>query len=359
MTSCSVIIQGEGKGHFSQALSFIKAAGEKQIRINRIFLGRNFFRKTPAYFIEELSNTGIPFHQFYSPNFIRTPDKKGIQIVLSLLINVLLGISYLTEVIRIRILSARDSSSTILNFYDPLGALAFRSFSRGIERISISHHFYLAHPDFIHPHGLERGYFWLAIMNRFMLRSSDRAIALSFRKGDSFEKIEVFPPLLDPEILGKEYVIEAGSGDLGYLLNEGFLQEVIGYYREEKSRSAELFSDLELSLNLPVNVRVKKASRRDLFNSLQHSQRVISTAGFDLVAEAFYLGIPVFLIPTENHYEQYCNALDAVRTGMAFQLDNISELRGAELDLRSNKKFREWVSSLKVEMLIKQEQEQE
>ncbi|MCA1746364.1 MAG: hypothetical protein LC655_01605, partial [Bacteroidales bacterium] len=44
------------------------------------------------------------------------------------------------------------------------------------------------------------------------------------------------------------------------------------------------------------------------------------------VAEAFYLAIPVFLIPTENHYEQYCNALDAARTGMAFQLEELSDL---------------------------------
>ncbi len=77
-----------------------------------------------------------------------------------------------------------------------------------------------------------------------------------------------------------------------------------------------------------------------------HCKRIISTAGFDLVAEAFYLGIPICLIPSENHYEQYCNALDASRTGMAFQLENIAELEDLEFEPGSNKQFKDWAEQL-------------
>lgn len=64
--------------------------------------------------------------------------------------------------------------------------------------------------------------------------------------------------------------------------------------------------------------------------------------GFDTVAEAFWLGIPVFLLPSENHYEQYCNALDAARTGLAFPLENLSDLSDTDFVPVENSRFRKW-----------------
>ena len=42
---------------------------------------------------------------------------------------------------------------------------------------------------------------------------------------------------------------------------------------------------------------------------------LITTAGFESVCEAMYLGKPVLAVPVEGHYEQYCNSLDAVAAG--------------------------------------------
>ena len=41
----------------------------------------------------------------------------------------------------------------------------------------------------------------------------------------------------------------------------------------------------------------------------------VSTAGFESICEAMYLGKPVMMVPVENQYEQACNALDAVKAG--------------------------------------------
>jgi uncharacterized protein (TIGR00661 family) len=49
-----------------------------------------------------------------------------------------------------------------------------------------------------------------------------------------------------------------------------------------------------------------------------------STAGFESICEAMYLGKPVCLVPTENQFEQACNALDAVASGAGITRENFT-----------------------------------
>ncbi len=358
MNSCSIIIQGEGKGHFSQALTCCSMLEKRGLQVKRIYLGRSLFKPLPAYFESSLP---APARSFLSPNFIRTPDRKGIRILHSLVLNILAGPVYLFEACRTGIMMRRDRSDTVINFYDPVGALAGRWWKRGSKRVVISHHFYLSHPDFIHPHGLESAYFWLQLMNRIMMRSAHRVIALSFRKGKDAGRIAVAPPLIDERV--RQGVYSAGERDLCYFLNRGFVEEMMGYYKNHPERKADIFTDEPPSTEIPANVELHTPSRGGFLVAMLRCRRMICTAGFDSVAEAFYLGVPVFLIPTVNHYEQYCNALDAARTGMAFQLEELLDLEELpDLDQLSdpnevtfvpagNRKYREWSDSLEHRLL--------
>ena len=340
MNSCSIIIQGEGKGHFSQALTCCSILEKRGVQVKRIYLGRSLFKPLPAYFESSLP---APARTFLSPNFIRTPDRKGIRILLSLLLNLVAAPLYLFEVCRLGIMLRRDRSDSVINFYDPVGAMAGRWWKRGTERIVLSHHFYLSHPDFIHPHGMESAYFWLQLMNRIMMRSAHRVIALSFRKGTDAGRITVAPPLIDERV--RQGVYLTGERDLCYFLKPGFVEEMICYYKNHPELQADIFTDEPPSAGIPENVEVHTPSREAFLAAMMQCRRIISTAGFDTVAEAFYLGIPVFLIPTENHYEQYCNALDAARTGMAFQLEELADLEEVEFAPAGNSKYREWADS--------------
>jgi UDP:flavonoid glycosyltransferase YjiC (YdhE family) len=72
---------------------------------------------------------------------------------------------------------------------------------------------------------------------------------------------------------------------------------------------------------------------------------VACTAGFESLAEAAYLGKPLFLVPVENHIEQQVNAIDAVRAGLgvadkSFNLDRLAELP-ERLD---NTKYLAWLN---------------
>jgi len=57
------------------------------------------------------------------------------------------------------------------------------------------------------------------------------------------------------------------------------------------------------------------------------------------------MGIPVYIIPSENHYEQYCNALDAARTGMAFQLESLMEIDEAAFEPSGHAAFARWLDT--------------
>src|SRR6056297_978633 len=100
MSTCSIIIQGEGKGHFSQAMTLYKFIKVRNMEVENIYIGRSLFRKSPDYFSDEVN---IRINTFISPNFIRTPDRKGIHISLSLLLNFFLSPVYIFESARLGI----------------------------------------------------------------------------------------------------------------------------------------------------------------------------------------------------------------------------------------------------------------
>lgn len=340
MNRYSVIVQGDGKGHFSQALVVTGMLASQPGAVRRVYLGKSLFKPSPAYF---RSSFDVPVVTFYSPDFIRTPDNKGIRIFWSIIVNLFLAPLFLFETSRIGILMRLDRSDHVLNFYDVLGALAGRWWKRGAKRIVLSHHFYLSHPAFIHPYGWDSSYFWLQLLNRFMLRSTHQAAAFSFRKAERAGKIVVVPPLIDDRV--RKGARLAGTRDLCYFMHAGFMEDILEYYRRHPELCADIFTDPDLAADVPANVEIYRPSREAFIQKMLECRRIISTAGFDTVAEAFYLGIPVFVIPSKNHYEQYCNALDAARTGMAFQLDALSDLDEADFEAKRNKSFRDWVDS--------------
>lgn len=337
MRRCSIIIQGEGRGHFSQALTAMSIMKKSDIEVARVYIGKSFFRKTPSYFYQSLD---VPQVSFFSPNFLPSPDKKGIQVFFSLFLNLILAPVYLVEITRIGWLMISDKSSLLLNFYDPIGGLACKYWKNRAKKIVLSHHFYLSHPDFFHPHGFGSSYSWLMWMNRIMSKTADKHLALSFRPGKSFGKLELIPPLIGERIKKKE--CHPGERDLCYFLNPGFDEEIIEYYRHRPLLKADIFTDTDIGKEIPDNVKIYPTSRENFLDAMTQCKRIICTAGFDTVAEAFYLGIPVFLIPSSNHYEQYCNALDASRTGMAFQLESLTDLDELQFEPLKNTTYRNW-----------------
>jgi uncharacterized protein (TIGR00661 family) len=76
---------------------------------------------------------------------------------------------------------------------------------------------------------------------------------------------------------------------------------------------------------------------------------IVSTAGYETLAEAMYLNKPILAIPIKNHFEQKCNAFDIIKaqggiTSTTFDIDNLLNIIDKK-DSITNKKYSKWVKT--------------
>ena len=81
-----------------------------------------------------------------------------------------------------------------------------------------------------------------------------------------------------------------------------------------------------------------------------------STAGFESICEAMYLGKPVLMVPA--HIEQDCNAYDAMRAGAgiisdSFDLESLLRFAGR---YTPNRNFTSWVRSCERRIIFELEE---
>jgi uncharacterized protein (TIGR00661 family) len=79
-----------------------------------------------------------------------------------------------------------------------------------------------------------------------------------------------------------------------------------------------------------------------------------STAGFESVCEAMYLGKPVMMVPVEGHYEQYCNAVDAGKMGAGihsrqFNLEKLIQF--LPFYSQKSRHFQQWVKEAEQDIM--------
>ena len=75
-------------------------------------------------------------------------------------------------------------------------------------------------------------------------------------------------------------------------------------------------------------------------------QGMVTTAGFETLAEGMYLGKPLMLNPLHRHFEQHCNGIDGTRAGAAIQTSDFDLNRLIQFVGEYNydtTKFRQWV----------------
>ncbi len=337
MKQAVFIIQGEGKGHFSQALAMLEQLNRKGIQVAAVYLGRHITRSSPGYFSDSFP---LPVHSFYSPNLLFRSDRRGIRAGTSILFHALLSPLYLAEAFRIWRSIRQLNAYSLYNFYDTVGAVVCRLAKRRQETIVVGHHFYFAQRDFTFPPGFPFQRRMLGFLNRFMLRGCHRALALSFRPSPDQGRIEVIPPLVHPVIRNMTW--SPGNRDLCYFLTPGYARDYLSYARETGAE-ADIFVSGGVDSVQPDGVAVYEPTVQGFREKMKHCKRLVTTGGFDTVAEAFYLGIPVYMIPARGHYEQRCNAADAERTGMAVWIERLRDLDKAAEPGGDHVSYRRWV----------------
>jgi len=333
------IVQGEGRGHLSQAVALAEYLERTGHLIEAVYTGCRNMHDLPSYYV---SGFGPRLNCFDSPYFIRTPNRKGIYIGRTLLRHLLRIPFYLSEAGRMRRAIMEKAPDVVVNFYDAVGALAMKKLPSHIFRVGIGHHFFLHLQNYPCPKGNRIHRELLRFHTWVIMRSCDRVLALSFSEAKDSGKISVVPPLIREAF--RTAVYRAGERGLVYLLNEGFVTDLMDLVRQVPDLRLDVFSDLPTDTPMPEGITLHAPDAGAFLQRMATCRFLITTAGFDTVAEAASMGIPLACIPVGNHFEQHCNSLDAERSGLGMAISRIGPELIQKLQAPANAGYRRWLN---------------
>ena len=220
------IVQGEGRGHLTQAITLEEILRRNGHEVVEVLVGKSSSRRLPGFFNR---NIFAPVKRFVSPNSLLIP------------VNHRLSMMRCINYIRQRI---EDSGADrVINFYELLTGLTYFLFRPSVPQICIGHQYLFLHKSFEFPKADKVS---LALLKFFTVLTSLGAkerLALSFRymKDDPQNNIRVIPPLLRKEVT----LHEPYSGDYihGYMVNAGFSENVMKWHRQHPGIPLRFFWD--------------------------------------------------------------------------------------------------------------------
>ncbi len=343
------VVQGEGRGHLTQAISLSQLLRNHGHEVVEVLVGRCSNREIPPFFTSKI---GAPVVTFDSPSIDYGKQGKDGDMLGTVLTNIapskirmwLRSLSTIANHIR------DSKADVVINFYEFLMGFTQMFHTVKAPVITLAHQFIVDHPKYAHRSLSDSGQRMLRLNNSFCARGSKKILVLSMydMEPSPKQKIWVVPPLLRHEM----YDMKPTKEDfiLGYMLNPAYLDEVAEWKRTtSESCDVHLFWDKRDAPQVMEHMPGLWMHRIDDIEFLRYMERCkayITTAGFESVCEAMYLGKPTMMIPA--HFEQRINAIDAQGAGagvisteynIAKLIESIPQYRG------DTAKFRDWVDS--------------
>ncbi len=342
------IVQGDGRGHMTQAIALSEMLRRNGHEVVEVLVGKSKSREIPDFFYKRI---GAKCRVYDSPSFIFKKNQKHIHPLKTLIYNInpkrLRKYKKSIEMINRRI--NKKAPDVVINFYEILAGLSHLRFSFNIPFINIGHQFLIKHPDYPHAKGDGQGMMLFRLHTLLCGIGATKTLALSFYPLKDFipDRIAVVPPLLRKEVLS----LVPGKGDyiLGYMLNQGYENEVREWHKKHSDTKLDFFWDKKeagAETVLDKNLILHQLDDEKFLQYMANCKGYITTAGFESVCEAMYLSKPIMMIPV--HLEQEVNAADAESTGWgitgtSFDISVLLEYIESCKD-KSNDTFREWVN---------------
>lgn len=337
------VIQGEGRGHLTQALTLEQMLTAEGHQVVGVLVGKSPARVLPSFFREKMR---APIESFESPNFLPSAKNKQVNLLKSITYNVFRIGKYISSIGFINRKIKEYEADVVVNFYELLTGLTYLFRRPGALMVCIAHQYLFLHPDFVFPKQNKAALFSLRFFTWITSVGATKCLALSFRKMREVpgKRIVVVPPLLRKEVLN----MKSTAGDYlhGYLLNSGFGEEVKTWHLAHPEVSCHFFwdkKDAPVQLKVDRNLSFHQLNDVLFLNYMAGSRAYATTAGFESVCEAMYLRKPVLMVPT--HIEQYCNAFDAMQSGagVVSETFDLDTLLGISEKYTSNPIFHFWV----------------
>ncbi|MDN4164814.1 glycosyltransferase family protein [Cytophagales bacterium LB-30] len=358
------LIQGEGRGHLSQAITLEKILLDAGHSVCCTLVGKSERRIIPEYFKRNMHS---PIQEIASPNFVTDKQNKSVQILRTIVYNARYTPRFLKSLGQIHKTVAQHQPDCIINFYDFLGGLYSFLYRPKAQYVCVGHQYLAYHPNFPFAPNKPLDKLLFTFNNSLTSWRADLRIALSFSPyaPARIGKLVVTPPLLRQEVF--EAKPQTEDFLLAYMVNSGYGEEVMEWSEQHPETRIHCFWDEKSKPEVweySPSLTFHQVNDVKFLDYMSRCKGYVSTAGFESICEALYLQKPVLMIPVKGQYEQACNALDAQKAeaGIAADsyqidllLDYINQNQGKESPYRAWYQETPWVITQVLEALSLQQ----
>ena len=301
----------------TQALALRALLARAGHRVCSVLIGRNARRDVPDFFLRKID---APVAYLESPNFVCDAHNRSIR-PLATLVEATRGLPRYRESLHcIDEHLRRYRPDVVVNFFEPLGGLYYARYRPAVPMVAIAHQYVYLHPSYRFPAGHVAERTATRLFTRLTALGATWKLALSLHPMPApgrDDTLAVLPPLLRDDVF-RQRPAQQEPFFLTYLLNSGYADEIIRWHRRHPDQVLHCFWDNREARAVEHYDETLTFHRLDdekFLALMARCRGLITTAGFESVCEAMYLGKPVLAVPVEGHFEQYCNSLDAVAAG--------------------------------------------
>lgn len=343
------IVQGEGRGHLSQALAMKELLEGGGHQVVGVLLGGSGHRPVPAYFE---AGMGMESIRFPSPATLPGRARMGVSVLRTTSYNVRRIGAYRRALAGLRASIRASSPDVVVNFYDALGGFSMTGkHAPGVPMVAVGHQYLLGHPEAPRPPFRPLQLLPFLLINHLSAPAGTCRLALSFRElvDGPDDAVRVVPPLLRTSVLSSTPV--PGDHLLVYVINDGYGDAIARWQRHHPEVVIHAFWDRQGRPDeeeVQPNLTFHRLSDVRFLELMRSCRAFVGTAGFESVAEALWLGKPVMVVPTGKQVEQAWNAREAVLAGAGiaatdFDLTRLMEYLPTHRD--ESAVYRAWVRS--------------
>lgn len=348
------IIQGEGRGHMMQAIALKQMLEDAGHNVVATLVGNVPGRNIPEFFYRIMD---VPIQTFETPHLLKDKEEGAIKPWKSTLKSLANVDTYRKSAGFIAEQIEKYSPDIIINFYEPVcGIYAFLHKPK-IPIISIANQYIYDHPAYEFPEEMPTVH-KLSLLAYGALTSfgSTKRIALSLTKHDAIveKDLIVVPPIIRRDVLAA--TPKRDPYILTYILNKELANEVKEWSNNHKGQDIHCFwdnSEQEETYKYNNNLIFHQLDDKKFFRHLIDASSIVTTAGFNAISEAAYLGKPMLVIPVAHHFEQYCNAkeVERLQLGITRETFDLEATTNIEVDKKTTTAFRNWVDTANTHIL--------
>ena len=320
---CFFVIQGEGRGHLTQALALqqaLRAAGHEVVGAAA---GKPEHGSWPTFFTDAIAKPLTPLRSVSIITDARTGAVRPISTIARGFRRAFLDSAPLDT---LHAALERAAPDLIINFFEPMMGVLARKRSLNVPTVAIAHQYMFLHPGYRFPPRQWARRLLARWVTHVTAWEADACIALSLYPAPSASTawlpssvpLTVMAPLLRRSVRDLSPVRERAPYLQAYLLNDSYAQQLMQWHHTHPHVPLRCFWERP-GVSMPEQVddtlTIYPLSAKRFIRSMAQTRGLATTAGFESVAEALYLGTPVQAVPVPGHYEQLCNAYDTVRAG--------------------------------------------